>query len=75
LRFVERYGAPVSARRLSMTRLLTDAQVAEVLGLKPSTIRQMRADGRLPFVRPTGARAVRVRQEDLEELIRRAARV
>jgi hypothetical protein len=31
----------------------------------------MRADGRLPYVKPTGLRAVRVREEDVLRLIRR----
>jgi excisionase family DNA binding protein len=54
-----------------MTRLLTDGEVAHLLGVKSSTVRRMRADGRLPYVKPTGLRAVRVREEDVLRLIRR----
>lgn len=40
-------------------RLLTVFQVAEALGLKPSTIRKMILERRIDFVRPT-SRAVRI---------------
>jgi excisionase family DNA binding protein len=50
-------------------RLLRIEEVAERLGLKPSTVRKMIQLHQLPAVRPT-RRAVRVREEDVEALIR-----
>lgn len=52
-----------------MTRLLRVPEVAERLGLQPSTVRKMIYLRHLPVVRPT-KRAVRVREEDVEALIR-----
>jgi excisionase family DNA binding protein len=51
-------------------RLMKVPEVADVLGLQPVTIRRMLHDGRLQVVRPTGGRAVRVRSEDVEALVR-----
>ena len=51
-------------------RLMKGPEVADILGLQPVTIRRMIHDGRLPVVRPTGGRAVRVRSEDVEALVR-----
>ncbi len=51
-------------------RLMKVPEVADILGLQPVTIRRMIHDGRLPAVRPTGGRAVRVRAEDVELLVR-----
>jgi excisionase family DNA binding protein len=50
--------------------LLTPAQVAARLGLKPTTLRNWRSSGRgeLPWVRVSG-RAIRYRLEDLERFI------
>jgi excisionase family DNA binding protein len=56
-----------------MTTLVNDVEAARLLGLRPATIRRMRADGRLPFVKPTGMRAVRIRVEDIEALMRPGA--
>ena len=53
-----------------MGKLLRDEEAAELLGLRPGTIRRMRSTGRLPEVRPTGGRAVRVREEDVRALMR-----
>ena len=53
-----------------MTRLLRVEEAAQLLGLQPATVRRMIREHRLPVVRPTGARAVRVREEDVEALIR-----
>jgi excisionase family DNA binding protein len=53
-----------------MTRLLKVDEAAKLLGLQPATVRRMIREQRLPVVRPTGARAVRVREEDVEALIR-----
>ncbi len=50
-------------------KLLRIDEVAEVLGLRPATVYKMIREGRLPIVRPTGARAVRVREGDVQALI------
>lgn len=52
-----------------MAKLLRVHEVAERLGLQPSTIRKMLYLRQLPVVRPT-KRTVRVREEDVEALIR-----
>ncbi len=58
-----------------MTRLLRVEEAATLLGLQPVTVRRMIREGRLPLVRPTGFRAVRVREDDVEALTRvRASR-
>jgi excisionase family DNA binding protein len=54
----------------SMVKLLRVEEAAEALGLKTPTLRRMIRRGQLQAVRPTGARAVRVRSEDVEALIR-----
>lgn len=53
-----------------MTRLLRVTEAANLLGLQPVTVRRLIATGRLPVVRPTGGRAVRVREEDVVALAR-----
>ena len=55
---------------MAATKLLRVPEVAERLGLKPTTIRQMIFRRELPVVRPT-RRAVRIREEDIEALIKR----
>ena len=55
---------------MAATKLLRVPEVAERLGLKPTTIRLMIARRELPVVRPT-RRAVRIREEDLEAFIKR----
>ena len=52
-----------------MGRLLRIEEVAERLALQPSTIRKLIYLQQLPSVHPT-KRAVRVREEDVEALIR-----
>lgn len=52
-----------------MSKLLRVEEVAERLGLKVSTVRLMISKGDLPSVHPT-RKAVRVREEDVEALIR-----
>jgi excisionase family DNA binding protein len=47
-----------------MTRLLRVNEVAVQLGLQPVTVRRMIREHRLPAVRPTGGRAVRVRESN-----------
>ena len=50
-------------------RLLRVPEVAHRLGLEPSTVRKVILRQEIPVVRPS-RRAVRVRQEDVEALIR-----
>lgn len=53
-----------------MTTLLRPEEAAQRLGLKVATIRKLIYLRRLPIVRPT-KRAVRIREDDVEALIRR----
>lgn len=55
---------------MAASKLLRVPEVAERLGLKPATIRKMIYQRELPVVRPT-RRAVRIREEDIEALIKR----
>jgi len=50
--------------------LLTATEAADFLGLSLATIRKMTTDKEFPVVHPTGKRAVRYRQRDLEDLVR-----
>ena len=52
-----------------MIRLLRIDEAAERLALKPRTVRKLIRLGKLPAVRPT-LRAVRVREDEVEALIR-----
>jgi excisionase family DNA binding protein len=52
-------------------RLLTVAETAEMLGLKPSTIRKLVARREIPVVRPTGRRAIRFRLSDIVAIVNR----
>lgn len=52
-----------------MTRLLRIEEVAHQLGLRPSTIRKLIFRREILVVRPT-RRNVRVREEDVEAIIR-----
>jgi excisionase family DNA binding protein len=56
-----------------LDRLLRDDEAALMLGVATPTVRRMRSAGVLPEVRPTGARAVRVRESDVRALIARGA--
>ena len=56
-----------------MGQLLTDADVARLLDVSPATVARMRLSGRLPFFRPTGGRAVRMREEDVQALMQTPA--
>ncbi len=56
-----------------MERLLRVDEVAERLGLRPSTVRKLIYLRAIPVVRPT-KRAVRIRREDVEAIIRRGYR-
>lgn len=48
--------------------MLTTLQVAQQLGVDPSTVRRWVADGRLVAMQP--GRSYRVRQGDVDELLR-----
>ena len=50
-------------------RLLRIEEAAHQLGLKPSTVRKLIYLRQIPAVHPT-KRAVRIREEDVESLIR-----
>ncbi len=54
-------------------KLLTGAQVAEMLGLKPVTIRQWIAKGKIGSVK-IGDRAVRIPVSEIQKLIERGYR-
>jgi len=53
-----------------MSRLLRVEEVAERLGLRPSTVRKLIYLRRLPVVRPT-PRSVRCREADIDAIIQR----
>ncbi len=53
--------------RIARAQLLTAAEVAEILHISLRSVRRMKADGRLPFVRL--GHSVRVRPEALEAMI------
>lgn len=44
-------------------------EVADILGLKPATVRKMIFRREIPVVRPT-RRAVRIREEDVQAIVR-----
>ena len=51
-------------------RLLTDTDVAEMLGIHRSTVWRWAKDGRLPApIRPLGARIARWRADEIEAAI------
>jgi len=51
-------------------QLLTCSQLADLLSVKPATIRKWTFQRRIPCVRLAGGRAVRYRLSDCEKLIR-----
>jgi len=55
-----------------MDQLFTVSQAAERLSLKPPTLRKWIFQGRLPVVRI--GRAVRIKEKDLEAIIREGLR-
>lgn len=55
---------------MAASKLLRISEAADRLGLKPATIRKMLYRRELPVVRPT-KRAVRIKEEDIEALIKR----
>lgn len=56
-----------------MSQMLTVKEAADLLGLRPSTLRKWIFARRLDVVR-VGSRAVRIRRATLEALIRRGER-
>jgi excisionase family DNA binding protein len=54
--------------------LLTCAQAATFLNLKPSTLRAWTSRRRIPFVKLANGRAVRLRQSDLQKIIKAGLR-
>jgi excisionase family DNA binding protein len=52
-----------------MTKLVTVTEAAQRLSLKPATIRKMIFQRRVPVVKI--GRSVRIKEEDLEAIIRR----
>ena len=55
-------------------QLLTCSQLADLLSVKPATIRKWTYQRRIPCVRLAGGRAVRYRLSDCEKLIRSGLR-
>ncbi len=55
-------------------QLLTCSQLADLLSVKPATIRKWTYQRRIPFVRLAGGRAVRYRLSDFEKLVRSGLR-
>jgi excisionase family DNA binding protein len=56
---------------MSIDKLLTAPEVADLLSVKLSTVRKLTYQHALPgVVRPTGKRAVRYRLRELEALLR-----
>ncbi len=54
---------------MSMERLLTPEEAAQVLQVSPLTVRKWLRGGKLKGVKP-GGKVWRVREEDLEEFLR-----
>ncbi len=54
-----------------MDKLLRIEEAAVRLGVNFNTVRGMLRSGRLVAIRPTGGRAVRVREADVEALMQR----
>lgn len=55
--------------KTEMGRLLTCAQVAEILGLRVSTIRRMILERRIATVRPS-RRSVRIPERTVQQMLR-----
>jgi excisionase family DNA binding protein len=53
---------------MTLTPLLTDREVADLLVVKPDTVRRWAASGQLPSVR-LGGRLIRFRPDDVERWI------
>lgn len=49
--------------------VVTKKEVAEILKMTPRSINNMMRDGRLPFIKPTGKRAVRFSLEFVQRLL------
>lgn len=57
---------------MAIGKLLTVAEVADILGVSWRHARRLIADGDLPAVN-CGKRAIRIREADLEEMMKRNA--
>jgi excisionase family DNA binding protein len=67
---------PVTVSRPNTTEpagLIDDREAARRLGVSPRTVREMRFDGRLPYV-DLGYRAKRIKPGDIDKLIRSRTR-
>ena|SRR6185295_11594278 len=63
-------GMPIQDRKDTIVeKLLTVPEAADRLRLQPSTVRKWLFERRLPYVR-VGRRAVRIREIDIEKLLR-----
>lgn len=51
-------------------RLYRVWEVAEILGLRPASVRKLLSQGKLRRVYPTGLRAVRIRASEVEQILR-----
>ena len=49
--------------------VVTKKEVAEIMKMTPRSINNLMKDGRLPFLKPTGKRAVRFKLEDVQRLL------
>lgn len=53
---------------MSLSRLLTYKNVAELLGLSVISVKELRRNGSLPYVR-ISERVIRFREEDIQQFI------
>lgn len=53
---------------MSLARLLTYTEVAEILGLSVVAVKELRRNGSLPYVR-VSERVIRFREEDIQKFI------
>ena len=49
-------------------KYLTCREIAELLGVRPGTVRTWTSKGRIPFCRLAGGRAVRYRLSDIQQI-------
>ena len=53
---------------MSVARLLTYTEVAEILGLSVVAVKELRRNGSIPYVR-VSERVIRFREEDIQKFI------
>lgn len=58
-----------SAGKPKRPDLLLKKEVAEILKMTPRSINNLMREGRLPFIKPTGKRAVRFSLESVQRLL------